>query len=291
LLGGPVHPPGSDVQIHPSRRFCIVSILLCLGPLLLTPYGAIGDIIAPYEADYLQALIAQARHKKLADQRLWHLLLHYKPTLFGGFESEADGRGFFFHPHGKVDPHGELEATLGAFFSRTASDDQQAPDWQHPQCRFPARYHWLKAQLALDSGKLPEQPCRRFEAWREALDPGSVSLIFASHYMSNPASMFGHTLLRLNHRQRQGSQSLLDYGINYAAITTTRNGFLYAILGITGGFEGRFASFPYYMKVQEYGNLESRDPWFAHFLRGFKNCGRVSGAKEVPHGRDPDYCQ
>jgi hypothetical protein len=31
--------------------------------------------------------------------------------------------------------------------------------------------------------------------------------------------------------------------------------------------------------------------WFAHFLRGFKNCGRVSGAKEVPHGRDPDHPQ
>jgi hypothetical protein len=31
--------------------------------------------------------------------------------------------------------------------------------------------------------------------------------------------------------------------------------------------------------------------WFAHFLRDFNNCGRVSGATEVPHGRDPDHCQ
>jgi hypothetical protein len=29
---------------------------------------------------------------------------------------------------------------------------------------------------------------------------------------------------------------------------------------------------------------------FAHFLRGFKNGGRVLGAKEVHHGRDPDPC-
>ena len=27
------------------------------------------------------------------------------------------------------------------------------------------------------------------------------------------------------------------------------------------------------------------------FLRGFRNCGRVSGAKEVPHGRGPEHCQ
>jgi hypothetical protein len=33
------------------------------------------------------------------------------------------------------------------------------------------------------------------------------------------------------------------------------------------------------------------DSWFAHFLRGVKNCGRGSGATEVPHGRDPEHCQ
>ena len=250
------------MQIHPFRRGCVVSILCCVAALtLLVPAGALDATIAPHEAGYLRALIERARHQRLADERLWHLLLHYKPALLGGVESEADGWGFFLHPRGKVDPQGELEATLNAFFSGAVHIDQREPDWQHPQCRFPARYHWLKAQLAFDARKLPEQPCPRFEAWREALDPSSLSLIFASHYLSNPASMFGHTLLRLNHRQRQGSQSLLDYGINYAAITTTRNGFLYAILGISGGFEGRFASFPYYMKVQEYGNLESRDVW------------------------------
>jgi transposase len=30
---------------------------------------------------------------------------------------------------------------------------------------------------------------------------------------------------------------------------------------------------------------------FAQILRGFKNCGRVSGTKEVPHGRAPDHSQ
>src|ERR1041384_1501063 len=31
--------------------------------------------------------------------------------------------------------------------------------------------------------------------------------------------------------------------------------------GLMGGYHGRFSTFPYYMKVQEYNNLESRDLW------------------------------
>ena len=209
---------------------------------------------------YLETLIQRARVQRLSDARMWHLLLHYKPRLFGGVKSEADGASFFFHPRGKVDPHGELEATLRAFFSPVEANGQDE-QWQHPQCRFPARYHWLKTQLDFDPHQLPERSCPRFMAWRRALAPDSVSVIFASYFLSSPASMFGHTFLRLNHQKQQGSQKLLDYGVNYAAVTTTRNGFLFALLGITGGFKGQFANFPYYMKVQEYSNLDSRDLW------------------------------
>jgi Domain of unknown function (DUF4105) len=228
---------------------------------VVAPALPCSEAIAGDDRTYLQTLITQARAKNLADERLWHLLVHYKPQWLGAVKSEADGPRFFFHPRGQIDPQGELEATLEAFFVSAAAEGQQAQGWQHPQGRFPARYDWLKAQLRFDPSKLPAQPCPRLEAWRAALDPGSVSLIFASYYLSNPASMFGHTFLRLNHKRRQGSQNLLGRGINYAAITTTHNGVLFAILGIAGGFEGRLANFPYSMKVQEYSNLESRDLW------------------------------
>ena len=33
------------------------------------------------------------------------------------------------------------------------------------------------------------------------------------------------------------------------------------------------------------------DSRFAQFLSGFKNCGRVLGAEEVRHDRDPDHSQ
>ena len=44
---------------------------------------------------YLSELEVKARASKLADDREWHLLLHYRPRLFGGYESEQDDPGFF----------------------------------------------------------------------------------------------------------------------------------------------------------------------------------------------------
>ena len=73
--------------------------------------------------------------------------------------------------------------------------------------------------------------------------------------------MFGHTLIRIDSRRTGSDNQLMNYGVNYAAVPDTENAFLYAFKGLIGSFEGRFAIFPYYTKVQEYNNWESRDLW------------------------------
>ena len=208
---------------------------------------------------YLADLIAEARRLRLWEERLWHLLLHYRPNwLTEGVTSEADGPGFFNHPQGKFNPQAELEATLARFFG----DEILAPGNQTPQCTFPARFEWLDSHLHFDPARLPRQPCPRFERWRAALDPESVSLIFASHYFNNPASMFGHTLLVLNKKGRPENERLLNYAINYAAVIGADESALsYAYLGLSGGFRGYFSIMPYYLKVKEYNDMESRDLW------------------------------
>jgi hypothetical protein len=55
-------------------------------------------------ADYLAELQQQAKQKKLADERIWHLLLKYDKRLFRGMTSEADGMEFFNSPQGKTYP-------------------------------------------------------------------------------------------------------------------------------------------------------------------------------------------
>jgi len=214
-----------------------------------------GDLA---EAQALQLLIDEANQKKLSETRYWHLLLHYKKGLLGGIESREDAPAFFNAPKGKTDPKAELAATLSAFFTPL---DQLAAGEEHPQCNFPARLKWLVRELSLEKRWLPKADCRRLEGWLEKLNPRRITLVFASYYMNNPASMFGHTLLRIDKKGSGPDRNLLNYGVNYAATPDTENALLYALKGLFGFFKGSFSIFPYYTKVQEYNHFESRDLW------------------------------
>ena len=206
---------------------------------------------------YLVELITRSRELKLSDHRYWHLLLHYRPRLAGGVESEADEAGFFLAAEGKFHPQAELEATLAAFFSAESVGRSK----QAPRCAFIARFDWLREQLNIDGRRLPVQRCDRYEEWLKELNPDSITLIFPSAYMNNPSSMFGHLLLRVDQKGQTEPTSLLAYTINYAADVTSDNGIVFAVLGVTGGFKGYFSTHPYYIKAKEYGDFENRDIW------------------------------
>ncbi len=206
---------------------------------------------------YLQDLIVKAQQKHLSDQREWHLLLHYRKGLFGGYGSEQDDPGFFLSPNGKTDPAAELNATLAKFFS----DELVGRSRQPAQCAFIARYHWLKEQLNFDPTRLVPLSCERFDRWYEDFEADSVSLIFPSAFLNNPASMFGHTLFRVDQKGQTEQTRILAYTINYAADVPPDAGLAYPVRGIFGGYKGYFSTIPYYLKVQEYRDIENRDIW------------------------------
>jgi Domain of unknown function (DUF4105) len=249
--------------------------LLCLlsVPLVACGHGALGsvELKAPGARDaYVEQLVARAHELKLADQPQWRKLLHYRLGLFGkgflggGYTSEADGRRFFLSERGKVDPQGELDATLrGLFLPLSAASSKRDPD-EHPLCRFPARFLFLRGALGIDPRRLPVQRCPKAERFLSELDPGSLTLIFSAYYLNNPASAFGHTFLRINKRNNLAvgeRRELLDFGIDYSADVDTGNAVIYAIKGLTGMFPGTFKRIPYWYKVRTYNDYESRDLW------------------------------
>lgn len=209
---------------------------------------------------YLDELIKSTRAQQLQQRPEWHKLLHYKPGLIpDSYKSQVDAPRFFLADKGKTDPTAELEATLAAFFEPFPADrDEQH---LHPQCLFVARYHWLKQQLDFDPARLPEHTCWRFEEWLAALNPQGVTLVFPTAYINSPASMFGHTLLRVDARGQNEQTRLLAYAINFGADTGNDGGLAFALKGLLGGYPGGFSVLPYYLKVREYSDMENRDIW------------------------------
>ncbi|MDE2196635.1 MAG: DUF4105 domain-containing protein, partial [Gammaproteobacteria bacterium] len=228
-------------------------ILVCLCPCLL-PYPS------AWAADqaYLQQLTREAGQRQLQAAPEWRALLHYKADLLGGgYTSEAVTPGFFLAAGGRTHPGAELRATLASFFAAPAPGDPDAGS----QCRFIARYRWLKQELHFDPARLPQTPCPHFDAWYRAIDPDRLVLIFPAAYVNNPSSMFGHTFLRFDHPRQPRNTHLESYAVNFAAQTRESNGLIFAIKGLTGLYPGEYSLEPYYKAVNAYSDIENRDIW------------------------------
>ncbi|HET9062432.1 MAG TPA: DUF4105 domain-containing protein [Candidatus Binatia bacterium] len=169
----------------------------------------------------------------------------------------ASGEKFFVSEAGPTSPRDELNATLAAFFDPTRAVREGEP----PQCTFRARYAWLVRELSIDPTRLPPATCESYDTWRKGLDAHGLSLIFPEAYMNNPASMFGHTLLRVDSGEPGGDEDLLAYAINFAAESGGDGGMAFAFKGIFGGYAGYFSVLPYYDKLKQYGDWENRDIW------------------------------
>lgn len=189
-------------------------------------------------------LIAQAHARKLSETRYWHLLMHTPHQT-----SEIDDSAFFLSPEGKENIASELDATIRHF-----NDDSNRSN-ESVFCRFPARRTWLEQELNTSFGK---GECTEYDALVAKMDPQKVTLVFPSAHINSPASMFGHTFLRIDSSMES---KLMSYAINYAAHTDDTNGLLFAYKGLFGGYYGYYSMLPYYEKLKEYRDSESRDVW------------------------------
>ncbi|MBI3594816.1 MAG: DUF4105 domain-containing protein [Nitrospirae bacterium] len=201
----------------------------------------------------LDQFIKLSQDKRLWDQRYWQILLHYQPTLAGN-KSLIDDPKFFLSLVGENSPEDELRSTLIAFFTSAEKGDL------HPRCRFPARYEWLKSVLQWEESLFSNISCHELKKYEKTMSPKSAVLVFPTFFMNNPASMFGHTLLRIDNTSES---KLLSFSANYAAYPDSF-GFLYPIKGVFGFYKGYFSIFPYYETIRMYNDTEQRDMWEYH---------------------------
>ena len=204
---------------------------------------------------YAAPHIDDQRIQQLANDPFWISLGHYEAGKLSGWRSYVSDDKFFLAPDGAHHPDAELRATVQALYSPLSLGDK------HPQCVYPARTRWLKAQLNLTD--LPKAECAEFTQWFKDVAPHSTVMIFPAAYLNSPSSMFGHTLLRIDQADVQNNKTaLLSYAINFGAyIEGSDNSILYAWKGLAGGYPGLFALVPYQEKLSEYRSLENRDLW------------------------------
>ena len=216
------------------------------------------QVVSAYADDsYLSALQAKSVEDELFLDQGWLALVHYKKTLFGGYESQTDDNKFFNADNGRTSPEDELLATLSSFFTHSNGDENA-----NSPCRFPARYYWLNEKLNFDKLKLKKVYCPKLEKWRDQLKPHSLDLIFPAAFLNGPSSMFGHTLLRVNSHDFRKELPLVSYALNYAADADASDSALFfSVKGLIGGYPGIFAIVPYYEKLNEYRDIENRDIW------------------------------
>ena len=219
---------------------------MCLGGQLMPtfPIMRISCSIIIFYLMFAPLKALAISNNELATHLTWLKLGHYDSTG----KSYVISDDFFLSKQGKYSSQSELEATIRAFNSDAAM-----------QCRFPARYQWLVSQGL--SFRKKDARCEELSNWRDSHPIHSVSLIFASGYMSNPASLYGHMLLKLN-RSDDYRNKLLDYSINFGAIVPDgENGLVYIAKGLFGGYEAGFSDQLYYRHQHNYGEVELRDLW------------------------------
>ncbi len=199
-----------------------------------------------YPLLFLCNLQSVAAKENFAESPSWLAVAHYQKSG-KGYVSTIDSDPFFLSSEGKRNPQAELDATVALFKS---GDDKI-------KCLFPARYKLLERE-GIIKDDFPY--CEEWEQFYKDLNPAGVTLLFTDAYMSNPSSLFGHTLLRVD-TGRKGTQ-LLAHGANFGAFTEGKeNSALFAIMGLTGGYYGGFTIKPYYDVINTYNNIENRDIW------------------------------
>ncbi|NCN40141.1 DUF4105 domain-containing protein, partial [bacterium] len=180
-------------------------------------------------------------------------LLYYE-KYGSDYKSRVTSEDFFASGlSGRTNPVHELLATIELFRSESRYDKTNT--LKSARCRFPSRYLYLKRSFELPDLK----PCDRIEDWKSSYQPDRLYLVYASQYVSNPASIFGHSFLLI------GSKVLTEglwISHNYAAAMPPNTpGWRYILGGMIGWFYADYSVMPFYQRLFQYGSIENRDLW------------------------------
>lgn len=204
------------------------------------------------------SLIPPKELNSLAQSQEWKNLLRYERALITPWKkhSAIRDKDFFFAEDGYKNSLAELQATLIAL-NKPFSEFKDIN--KHPLCRFPARFQFLKTHTNKKTTDL--KLCTEYQRWNEGGQINSISIYFATGYFGNPASFFGHPLLKFN-KKKDSASNFTDTSLNYGAMTpANENPIFYVLKGLLGGYTASFTRHDFYYHNHNYLETEMRDLW------------------------------
>jgi len=199
--------------------------------------------------------LTQEELEALSSDKTWLNLLHYeKQTGKSSILTDA----FFLSDRGESDPQEELRATINGYDQPFSKN----PD-MHPRCLYPARYLWLSRKIPLYGYEKIPKECKRLGAWKLPQNAHSISVVFVSGFLGNPASAFGHSFIKVNEKgDDHAMNDLMNTTISYGAILPEKYTMTsYIFNGVTGGYQAKYSDKYYYMDAMVYSNSEFREMW------------------------------
>jgi hypothetical protein len=174
----------------------------------------------------------------------WEALLHYKNG-----KSVIKGESpFFLSANGYKNSTAELEATITALLS-----DSNA------QCRYPARLEFLLENGVIEASRLPKSDCKEYEIYLQKVPFERVYTVFVAEDQSNPASIMGHTILKIAGEDESGVTR--EHSFSFMALMNESGNLKRYINAVLNGSDGSYVLAPYYETIETYIYNERRSLW------------------------------
>lgn len=184
----------------------------------------------------------------IANSKTWNQLLYYKNK-----KSEINDKDFFLSKNGNIDPKNELIETINKYDGNKEINDNSNV------CKFPARYLYLSKYIKFENYKEINEKCIKLSQWKPIKDTKDISVMLVSGYLSNPASTFGHSFIKLNNSE---NNDLFSSSISFGALVPENENMLkYIVKGLSGQYEAGFSDKYFYTQDLTYSNTEFRDMW------------------------------
>lgn len=190
-----------------------------------------------------------AKERNLYEKVEWKSLLHFKDGL-----NIKDKK--FILSLDDFSLENEMKKTIQGFFY----DEKYYKNInEHPQCRFPARFLFIKNELNLKDDTFPKINCFDFEIYKAKAPADKIFIVYASENVKNPSSMMGHTFLKFEGINDNGDKK--QHSLSFYTTIETANIFKLFYENTISGMQGFFILRPYKETLNRYIDFEKRNVW------------------------------